>query len=512
MSAALVCGFSLSSCKDDENEGARAVIASSRSIEFTEDASAISIDVTSDGNWHVEAPEWLTITPATGTTGRTEVTIETTSNKDDKGTLLPRKYTLQFISDASGRSLYTVTVRQAGNKFRDIRPSSIAQMEEMEEEAAVQFASLPVLAQTTKGFVGTDGTKFVYVTGDAAQARSGQLVDMLGTVMTSDTQLPYVVCDELSDIKSGTVPAVTATDITADIDNYKSDKRTYIKATGNFDGTKLIIADKTMGVQVEDNNSAYDMKKLAGHILTLTGVYSGTASPVVRMIVTEVEDLGANEVVYFQSDFKSDWAMFANWSNGKGDNMDSMGTNGGANKEDAPYLPNITTPKVDGITPLEILKEKGYILNGGGDLTGKGSGANFQKFYLKMGSTNKQNSLTLPSMPDLEDGVEDVRLSFIWCPYRKGSASEPGAYDTTEIVVVIKNGSSETQFAVDAAPVVDGKAYEWYPVEITFTGMKLDKDSRIEIRNIDSQYLPKGSVTGLFRWFLDDIKVYKPKN
>lgn len=111
-----------------------------------------------------------------------------------------------------------------------------------------------------------------------------------------------------------------------------------------------------MSVTAEDCNTDIKLSDFTGHVLTLTGVYSGTASPVVRMIVTGLEDLGLNETIYFQSNFDIVWAFLADWK-GSGDNavknLDAMGCD-----NDNVYLPNITTPKVSGVSALDALKTR----------------------------------------------------------------------------------------------------------------------------------------------------------
>lgn len=503
-------GCVLASCSDDDKGGvAEAVIASTRSISFpVNGGSPVLISVVSDGDWHVDAPEWLNVTPSTGTVGTTDVTITATANERGGAVDLPRKCVLQFMG-TSKRSIFEVKISQDGDKFRDIQPSTIAQMEALDEEAAVMFNNLSVYGATTKGFVGTDGTDFVYVTGDAAQARTGQKVSMLGTKMISDQNLAYVECDQLTDAAEGTVPQMTPKDITDDIDSYKSKKRELITATGIYNGSKLVIDGKTMGVLAEDTPEGSNLAALAGHIVTLTGIYSGTASPVVRMIVTDIEDKGANETIYFLSEFDVLFARFADWQGtgaNEGKNIDAMGCDNENN-----YLPNIGTPKVDGVSPLDLLKEKGYIINGGGDMTGKGTGCNFQKFYLKMGSGSKENSCTLPKIDGLGEGTTGVKLSFDWSPWRDKAPADMKAYDPTQIVVIVHEGGVDTPFPVETPSLAAGESLRWHPVEIDLGSLTLTKDTRIEIRNIDDQFLPNGSISGNYRWFLNNIKVSKPQ-
>ena len=129
-----------------------------------------------------------------------------------------------------------------------------------------------------------------------------------------------------------------------------------------------------------------------------------------------------------------------------------------------------------------------------------------------MGSSNKQNSATLPKIEQLGDGATGIRLSFDWSPWRDKGPADMKPYDKTEIVVIVKNGASETQFPVSTQSLAAGEKLRWHNVDMELSGVTLNKDTRIEIRNIDSQFLPNGAVSGTFRWFLNNVKVYKPKD
>lgn len=496
-----VFGISLTSCSDDEGGVATAVLGTTDNLEFpvTEAVPAI-ITIASDGAWHVETPDWITVTPSSGPAGTTDVTVQVADNERDGIADLPRKYTLNFMGDKK-MSIFALTVRQEGDKFRDIQPSAIADIDAMEEESAIQLKNLPVLAQTKKGFVGTDGRDFVYVTGDAAQARTGQLIDMLGTKAVNSAGLTEVKCDQLTDVKSGSIPDVTPVDITDNIDSYKAAKRTLIKATGIYDGTKLVISGKKMGVSVVDNAVDCDMSRYAGHILTITGIYSGTASPVVNVIATSVEDLGLNEIIYCMTDFDNWWADFASWSgsgSNEGKEIDCIGCDNVNN-----YLPNLTTPKVNGVSPMDILKEKGWSIQGS---------STFQKMYIRLGATDKQGCITTPKMPELGDGTEGVKVSFDWCPWRDKAPAEGKAYDPVQLVVVVDKDGVETQFPVPVLDLAAGASLKWYTVEVDLKGVSLDKNTKITIRPIDDQCMPKYANKGLFRFFINKIKVFKPGN
>lgn len=502
LAVSLMIGVGFNSCKDDnDNDGnAKAVLGSSANISFPiNDPVPTIITIASDGDWHVEAPEWLTVSPMSGSQGATEVTITASDNVRGGAPDLPRTYTLEFIGSRK-TGAFKVLVKQDGDLFRDIQPKTIAEFENINNEDPVELKGLTVVAPMTKGLVATDGTDIVYITGDDVKANKGDAVHVYGVKETSDAKLSLVKSHKFSVEGTGTASIPEAIDITGNLDSYKSTVRKMVKAKGFFDGKNLIVDGMKYSVTAENSDPSLKLANMAGHSITLTGAYSGTATPVVRFLVTGYKDHGANETVYLISDFAGMWSMFADWDNGKG-TMDVMGLDNAAGG----YLPNITTPKVDGLSPLDILNQKGWRIDGGGNLEGKGTGCNFQKFYLKMGSGSKENMLTFPQIEELGNGVENVKISFDWCPWRDKPAEEGRAYDPTEIVLIVDGH----QYTVPNPGCSPGQKLQWYTVEFDLTE-KINKNSTIQIRNIDDQFLPNGAVTGNFRYMLNNIKVYKP--
>ncbi len=130
-----------------------------------------------------------------------------------------------------------------------------------------------------------------------------------------------------------------------------------------------------------------------------------------------------------------------------------------------------------------------------------------QKNYLKLGLTNYYSGIVFPPISKFQEATGDVKVSFDWCTVRQGS----GVWDTTQLVVIVKNGDDEKQFLVDPLSIADGEAYKWYPTQVTLTGAAITKDTRIIIRNIDEQWpaqAEKGGSNWTLRWFIDNIKVY----
>lgn len=217
----------------------------------------------------------------------------------------------------------------------------------------------------------------------------------------------------------------------------------------------------------------------------------------------------AEDIVYFQSNFEKTWEVFKDWEgtgSNAGKSVDAYGSDNVNN-----YLPNMSTTVKDanGKSALQYLADEGWIIFGGGQDPNPtaNNGANFQKFYLKLGSTDKENGVTIPAIEAFGDGVENITLSFDWFPFRKGSSSGSGVYDATKLVVIVANGDVEKQFPVPAVKPEEGSRYEWHPAEIALQGVTINKNTRISVRPEDGQYLPNGTVTGVYRYCINNFKV-----
>lgn len=205
--------------------------------------------------------------------------------------------------------------------------------------------------------------------------------------------------------------------------------------------------------------------------------------------------LSANaQTVYFTEDFE--W--LEPWSQaGDGTNFpaaDIVGSN-----QASTVQPQITKSFVDSISAEQALLDRGYAFV---RYDKNGAGANeciyVQRNYLKFGKTGFQGELILPAMESLGEGVMAPVLSFDWYSQRQGS----GAFDATQLVVIIETPEAETlSYTVPALDFQSGDAARWTRADIALEGAKLTKDSRIHIRNIDSQL----KSTKALRWHIDNI-------
>ena len=219
--AALGCVFT--SCSDDETNLSRAVLASVDVLEFEVSPSGPQIiTITSDADWVAEYPEWITVSPASGHAGQTEVEISVANNIRENLPDNPRRVNVLF----KGRNLAsnaTVIVRQAGDKFRDPIDFTIESALEADDETIVKIPGLTVLTITGTGFVATDGNVNVYIKDIPFTVTEGQKVTIVGEKLTSDMKVPYIEGGKMTDEGTGSVTQKQPLDVTESLDKVKAD-------------------------------------------------------------------------------------------------------------------------------------------------------------------------------------------------------------------------------------------------------------------------------------------------
>lgn len=495
-------GLSMTSCSDDETSMSRKVLASVSILECEglNPADAM-IMVTSDGDWVAETPDWVKVTPSSGSVGQTEVTITFDDNLRD-GTLdTPRRANVLF-KGRNLESIATVLIRQDGDKFRDPVEYTIESLETTPNETVVKISNLIAVNIGKENVLATDGTNYVYIKQPAIPLTVGQKFTVVGEKYAeADTKMPYVNGERVSAAGTGTVPTPQPLDINGILDTMNGTKFTYVSFNGAFDGSSVKVGNNASKVYFIDVPDAMDIKSLAGHLVEVKGYYAGAAAPVVNVIPTEIKDLGLNETIYWLEDFE--W--LEPWSaagNGSLPAADIVGTDQ-ANTEQ----PQITSAKcvIDGKTPAQELAARGYdfLRYTAGKVDGYTAGEciYIQRNYLKFGKTGFQGGIILPAMSELGSGITGATLSFDWYTQRQGS----GVFDPTQIVVIITTGSDETHVTIPLLGLAEGSAAKWVRASVELGDVKIDNTTRITIRNVDSQL---GSAKAL-RWHIDNIKVSK---
>lgn len=493
LAAVTLCG--LWSCNEDEDQLSKAVLASATTLSFeAQNASEKLITVYSDANWISEVPEWVTISPAQGSAGTTEVTVSVTDNMRDGAEDNPRKATLVFKGSTLA-SRAEVIISQSGDKYRDVKDYKPSEIAALADESVVSIPDVIVVAVTTDGFIVSDaensGNAYII---NSTPVSVGDRLSLRGTKGTDTQSLAIVECDELEILSTGgTVTYPTAEDITSKVDSYNPKDRTYISVDGVLSGSNIIVEGAQYSVAVTNAPESMGLAALNGHKVTAKGYFAGVAAPVIRITLTSLEDKGLYKEIYFSEDFEwlDPWALAG----------DNKGKPAGRTVEDDnidAYCPQLPTPKVDGVSALQALEAKGYEFLRVTTKT-EGECIYLQQNYLKFGKTSYQAGIVFPSMDNIPAGTK-LTLSFDWCPMRQGS----GTIDPVNLIVIISEGDKEiVSYDVPESGWESGHKLEWIRAEVTIEGVDITPETRITLRQ--TQW-PAATAN---RWFLDNIELSK---
>lgn len=496
--AALGCVFT--SCSDDETNLSRAVLASVDVLEFEVSPSGPQIiTITSDADWVAEYPEWITVSPASGHAGQTEVEISVANNIRENLPDNPRRVNVLF----KGRNLAsnaTVIVRQAGDKFRDPIDFTIESALEADDETIVKIPDLTVLTITGTGFVATDGNVNVYIKDIPFTVTEGQKVTIVGEKLTSDMKVPYIEGGKMTDEGTGSVTQKQPLDVTESLDKVKADNYQLVTLTGTYDAIMKCVGIRGMAnsAYIYDYKDIDALEELGGHKLTVTGYYAGTANPVVRIIPSEIIDHGYNETVYFFDDFEwmDPWTSL-------------IGVHDWVEESDkvAAESKNLTNKNAEGKILIDELYDRGYnfvkaTIDGKEDRPFE-TRIYVQKNYLKFSLTGIEAGLVLPSISGIPDG-EQLQICFNWSPMRQGNpGAKDRAYDAVNLIVIVENNGSEVKIPVPPHTLKNGDKHEWMNAVIDLGDEKVDENTKITIRSADDKW-PHDKVN---RWFIDNVKV-----
>ena len=317
----------------------------------------------------------------------------------------------------------------------------------------------------------------------------GDKISLLGTKSSDSQKLATVIdCDEVTVLSGGAVNYPEPEDISAKIDDYTSSKRGYVTVKGIFNGSSLSVSeDAKYSVSVVDAPASLGLSALTGHIVTVTGYYAGLAEPVQRIMATDVEDNGLNEIVYFLENFE--WLEPWSVASGVGqtvetDNLDAKAT-------------ALTSITVDGVTAFDAVEKLGYKF-----IYDKNDNKRIylQQNYLKFGKTGNHAGIILPPIDGVPEAKDNVTLSFDWCGMRQGS----GKIDPVNLIVIFENGSDKVQIDIPELGWEEGHKLEWVRAEVSLKGITVNKDTKITITQT------QWDVSTANRWFLDNIKISEP--
>lgn len=493
----IFAGLSLTSCDDNETTMSRAVLGSIDVLEYSTESSDITIiTITSDADWVAEAPDWIKVSPMSGSAGQTEVEISVTSNTDGNGECAPRQDYVVF-KGRNLRSQYKLLVKQGGDKFRDLSVSSISDIENADDGVTVYAENLVVINVTEKGFVATDGSKYVYFTNPEKDIQAGTIVSVKGDKTSLAGGFPTVAAERMTIGSNAEVPVSEAIDIKDVIGQYNSPVLTTVN--GTYNGDLIKIPETKYSLMLTDVPANVKLDDFKGHSVEVEGYYMGFSSNEVNIVVTKIIDKGIAEITYFEEDFEwlEPWAIA-----GSKENHKPAGSTVETDDLDA-AAPQIVACEVDGVSALQAMLDRGYEFKRTCNSSRvPGECIYLQKNYLKFGKTGYQGGIIFPTMETLGTGVEDVVVKFDWCTMRQGS----GKMDPTKLVVIVRNGDIETQFPVAGHDLAKDDKLKWIKAEVTISGVKVDKNTRITVRNDDDQI----EANSANRWFMDNFKVTKP--
>lgn len=482
---ALVAG-----CQEKGDDTAKAVLASVESLDFpAENPQPQLITVYSDAQWTAEVPEWVTIDPATGS-GTTDVTVSVTENMVDGAMDNPRSAELVF-KGSTHASRAVVVINQDGDEYKGAKDYTVTEAEAVESGTVVIIPEAQVAALTAKGFIISDGTGSIYVEHDPSTVAVGTKVSLSGTV-TRSSGLPAIMsCDQFEAGAAGEFTYPAATDITSSVDTYTSDKRTYVSVTGVLQGTTVTVEGAAkISVAIIDIPASTDLAPYNGHEIEVKGYFAGVATPYLNLMMTEFEDKGSREIIYFSDDFEwlQPWAT-------QGDNEGKpAGKTVEENNLDA-YCPQLPTSKIDGKSTLDALEEAGYeFLRVWADGKNESECIYLQMNYLKFGKTGYQAGITLPVLDVIPEQGAGVTLEFDWCPMKQRS----GKVDPVNLIVEVGNN----QFEVPTHGWENDHKLDWIHATVDLSAVKFDETTRITIKQ------QEWGVKTANRWFLDNIRIY----
>lgn len=478
--------LSFGSCEEEQSTLSKAVLASASSLNFEGTGSTQQIiTVYADADWLTEGPEWVTVSPASGS-GVMDVTISVSDNMRGGALDNPRKAVVVFKGSTLD-SRAEVTILQAGDKYRDVKDYTVAELVALTDETVVSLPDVTVMAVTSAGFVVSDAqnTHNVYVLGDAT-VNKGDKVTILGEKSSNTQSLAILEADQTEIISSGTVTYPEAKDVTNIIDTYNATSREFIAVSGIMNGSNVSVSGANYTVSITDAPSSLDLEALNGHRVVVKGYFDGLAAPVIKILVAEIQDNGIAKDIYFFEDFEwlDPWSVVGN----AGQTVETDNLSATA--------PQIPTPKIDGVSALDALLEKGYEFL---RVTTKTPGEciYLQQNYLKFGKTSYQAGIILPKLTvDVPASATPV-MSFDWCPMRQGS----GTIDPVNLIVIITNGTSEVTFDVPEAGFESGHRLEWIRAQVDLSGVPITKETKITIRQTNWQ------IATANRYFLDNIEI-----
>ena len=414
-----------SSCmKEEEKTVATAIMTDKQSLEFgVEDELVHTLTVYADAPWTVETPDWITVEPAEGPAGETEVLVTAMPNIREALADRPRSAEITF----RGINMYadaSVMAIQLGDKYRDLIEGTLAEAFAQEAETFVGVKDIQVVALTSDGFVVKDNADFSYVTGQQT-VNVGDKGSVYAYVSSINGLPSLKNADKVTVTGNSAVEYGAAKDITSDLQAYVPEQIEYVSVKGKLTSKKLEAysedgnAADSVYVEILNAHSSLNMSEYDGWLVEAKGYIFGKSGNVVYLVPVAVEGIQSLETIYFADDFE--WIKWATVDAVGNDDPSSSVTNiwkadwadaffAEFNKIGYQYLWSTVGDKEYKVGPEQAPNPS----------VGKDGSMYACKNYLKFGQTSYNGALRLPALSAIE-GTVNVQIDFDWCWQVTGS-------------------------------------------------------------------------------------------
>ncbi len=292
--AAVLVSSAFWGCVQEEPQMPEALLAASSMTFEAVNAEPQTLTVASDDAWVVDAPEWISVDPMSGT-NTVEVTVSVTDNVDGAGKLAAPREGVITIKNANSDYTITTKVLQKGDTYLGAPEVDLAGLAALEDGSRAKATESQVVALASNGFIATDESATMYILGNQDKVKLGDKVTMNGTVAT-EYGIKVFNSDEVAAV-AGELAEPEAKDVTENISKYQPTNIEYVKISGTLIGSALRVGD-VMGAATLFS-PALDLEEVAVHKVVAYGYALLNDGKTLHFVPVKFEDKGLDESLTF---------------------------------------------------------------------------------------------------------------------------------------------------------------------------------------------------------------------